>query len=795
MNVESLPLVGFDTETDRIKVGAIAAKIVCGQAASRFGIPNGKIETMLASVGDPEDRLLKLLTMVLSGEYRLTGQTLCYDLAVCAVNYPQFMPVVFELLSRGLCHDTSIREKLLNLTTTGDLNYLVMSNGAKTLIEYKLSSHVKKYLGRDRTAEKTENDSWRTNFAVLAPIPSSQWPEDAVKYALDDATDALEVTECQEVGRQNCINAIGVDPFLTESFQVMADFCLFLISCWGMATDAVEIKKIVDMLNVELAPERMKLLIETGILRPGAPARPNVKGHKAHVEGCKKKWVESGRTIECNCPIKMTNAIEPSVDTTKLRNYVEALAMSRKVHVQGCAGYVQTPAAVQTLGGSPLTPCSCPSSIKLRRTDSSQKFPEGQISVDGEFLESYAHLDPVLAEYKHRQDLQKLVTTEIPRLMVKDDNGEPIMGQVSPVVHPRFDVLKETGRTSSYADKLVPSINAQNVDPRARNGYVPRAGTLMFSCDLSYMELGTFAQTCINLFGFSHLADVINAGGDPHTWLGAQIALASDAPFQAYCSQQGVTDRTAVWQLFESYKTSPHEEHRTFFKHYRKLAKPTGLGYPGGLGAETFIAYAKGTFGVEIDLDTAKRLREIWKETVAEAVPYFEHINKNLLDPFNETPEFENPATGERSRMKLYRYQSPFGMYRAGCAYCAAANGLGLQTPSSEGAKLGLINVVRACYDPSLGSILGDDDKGPTTRPIAFIHDEILGEVRDDQYAHDRVMEVGEIMVKAMRIITPNVTPRFGAALMRRWNKDAEAVYDTNGRLIVWEPKKKEVAA
>lgn len=757
---EHLPLLGFDTETHRIAVGAVAPRMVCITAASRWSTPGGPIETALGARADGE-MMPRIISMVLSGENRSVAHNLAYDLAVIAANYPELFPVIFSILEQELGHDTCIREKLLNLTTSGDLSYMTNRDGSKSKIDYKLFELVKFYYGRDRSAEKNLNDAWRLNFSVLEPLPSSEWPEDARKYAIEDSVDALEVFEAQELRRQEIIQRIGVDPFVTESFHVFSDFCLFLTSCWGVRVDPENVQKIQAMLEAELSGDKLNLLISTGILRPGEPARPNALGHKQHVTGCKKKWVEQGRTIECQCPVKMNTAIEPSIDMGKLRGYVEDLAKR-----------------------NPL--------VKIKMTAPSTRFPEGQISTDAEWLESNAALDPVIGQLKHRQELQKLVTTEIPRMMVKDDKGEPIMGQPSTVVHPRYDVLKETGRTSSYGDKLVPSVAIQQIDPRVRECYIPRDGYLMFSVDLSYMELGTFAQTCINLFGFSKLGDVINAGGDPHTWLGAQIALSADPSFAAWVGQNNVQDRNEVWKLFETYKKSEHEAHREFFKHYRKLAKPTGLGYPGGLGAETFIAYAKATYGVEIDLATAEMLREVWRETVAEAVPYFDYINKQCVDPFNHPLEIRDPATGETSKMTLYRYTSPMGMYRAGCAYCAAANGLGLQTPSSEGAKLGHLNVTRACYDPSLGSILGDDDRGPTTRPLAFIHDEILGEVRADELAHDRVLEVGNIMVRAMRTITPNVTPRFGAALMRRWNKDAEAVYDSNNRLVVWEPKKKE---
>ena len=127
-------------------------------------------------------------------------------------------------------------------------------------------------------------------------------------------------------------------------------------------------------------------------------------------------------------------------------------------------------------------------------------------------------------------------------------------------------------------------------------------------------------------------------------------------------------------------------------------------------------------------------------------------------------------------------------MYRAGCDYCAAANGLGVQSPSAEGATTALINVIRSCYDWTLKSILSPDAHGPTVRPWGFIHDEFVGEVREDGFVLERMAEFKRQMTESMRIITPEVASKANAALMRRWSKEAAPVFDAAGRLTIWEP-------
>lgn len=70
-------------------------------------------------------------------------------------------------------------------------------------------------------------------------------------------------------------------------------------------------------------------------------------------------------------------------------------------------------------------------------------------------------------------------------------------------------------------------------------------------------------------------------------------------------------------------------------------------------------------------------------------------------------------------------------------------------------------------------------------RVFSFIHDEILMEVPEYK-AHDASFELSRIMVSTMREWVPDVLIVAEPALMRAWSKDAEAVYDGEGRLIPW---------
>jgi hypothetical protein len=730
--IDNATVIGTDTETFLIGKDAIFPKIVCLSAALRG--PASEWNLLLVSDGDSDfDAQIRNL---FSGENKEAIKVFCkapYDLQVIGKCCPRLIPAIFAQVAEGKVSDLILREKLLVLATNGDLEWRTLPDGSRAPRKYHLADMARDYLGKDLSKVKNDPDAWRLNYHLLSGMSVSKWPQDAIDYAVEDAKLNVEIYELQERRRQEIIAERDHDPFKVETFRMMVSYALSFLTDRGMAVDPVEKRLIEELLAEELAPEKMNLLIEKGILEPATPPRPAKRGVKAHRPDCADPKT-------CDCPPKMVAGKDEKVTATALKKYVEALAKDNP-------------------------------EVTLKYTEPTDKFPEGQLSVDAAWLEDHWHLDPLLEQFYDRQKLQKLVTTEIPRMNWKDAEGKSVTAEV---VHPCYDPLKATGRTSSYAQKLFPSFNCQNVDPRARGCYVPRPGHLLFSIDYSQMELGTAAQTCLSLFGKSVLADKINAKVDPHAYLGSQLAAKLDSDFRELLADAEIFEPDAVFGAFQDCKESgikiaTPDGPKDFYKHYRTFAKPTGLGYPGGLGPETFRKYAKATYGIVVDLETATVLRQTWRETFPEFVAYHKYINDSCADPFNDGK---------------YRYTSPGGMLRSGCDYCAAANGMALQTPSAEGALYGVWDTVRACFDPSwLGTLYGK------AWPICFIHDEIVGEVLDNAEAHDIVYSIADLMVNAMRLITPDVRAAAQPVLMRRWSKDAEPMFDSNKKLIPWEPK------
>jgi len=692
-----MKVVAFDTETHLIGPENIFPKMVCITLSQLDTETNATEGPFIASCHvDDFDALCDILDRIDKADM-IVGHNVAYDVGVLIRELPDFADLLYQKMAEGKVQCTRMNEKLMNLATTGS-PYGISTRSYISLADLSLT-----YLGIDISSTKTESDAWRTNYDALDGMPLSEWPANAVEYALGDADITMMVWHEQQKAAERISQKIGVPVLKVAAFRAAVDCALRQTTSNGIHVDAEEKAKLEQEYAAELDGPQVALLIETGILRPAESEQPYANNAKN----------PDGTT-------KMKAAKHASIDTKRLTKYVLEVCTRLKIE--------------------PLY------------TD------KGKVSIAEEWREEHAHKDPVLAAYDFRQKLQKMITTEIPRMNDAD-------GNTAKMVHVPFDSLKETGRCSSSADKLFPSINGQNVDPRARVCYVPRPDHLFLSLDYNQMELGTVAQVCLSVFDKSVLAETINEGIDVHSYTGSQLAFSMDTTFQQECVESNANLPMEVFEAFSKHK----ESDPGFHKHWRTFAKPTNLGYPGGLGPETFVRYAKTSYGVEVNLEQATEFRTLWKDTYPEFWQYFDWVGNDLNDPHN--PD-------------AYAYITPMGMYRANCTFCAAANGAGLQSPSAEGALAALWETVRRTICKETDSLLTG------CRVVNFIHDEIMLEVPilPNEDLHKIAKEVESIMVEAMRRITPDVTPRCEAAYMDRWYKEASPVYDENGHLTVWRP-------
>jgi len=726
-------VIAFDTETDLIGPKDIWPEMIC------ISYTNGLASALLGQ-GDKID--LKDACEELFNPRNstiLVGCKTSFDCGVIGKYYPELIPNIFRKYAREEIQDIKIREQLYNLATIGSTS---MDKGGPLL--YDLGTLAYKHMGYDLSTVKAGDNIWRFRYRELKGVAADHYPYDAYDYAVQDAELTWGVYDAQEEYKENFEHNL----YAVSGFRAAADYMLNWITNYGMLVDPAMRARIKQMIAEELHPNKLNLLIEQGILIPHRSAVPYVKQTELAVA-----WLEEwSKDFERD----FREAINKGLLTEEEIAYLESKNVDMKNPTK--------PVIKRKKFGERVVELTRKAGIfDWYLTDS------GQPSTKDDHLIEIAHLDPMIEQFVHRAKLQKIATTELPRMEAPE--GIPI--------RPNFKVLVNTGRTSSSAgvkkgqEPLYPGFNGQNVDPRVKPCYIPRKGNVFLSVDYSSLELVSFAKVQLDLFGTSVLAKLINAGVDPHAYLAATLAYTEEEEFQKYYENYLEKERIDDSYIhryiaFDAWK----EVNPKRFKHLRTLAKPIGLGYPGGLGADTMVAFAAGTYGVNMLPQQAKEYKQIWLDMFPETVDYFNHINYDCKD-INSGMDLE---AGDK-----YRYFSPLGMLRSKCSYTACCNGKALQTPSAEGALFAGFNVIRECEDSSQNSILYG------CFGVNFVHDEYILEIPEDEKMHERACRVQDIMVDSMTLLMEGVKVKTEATLMRRWDKAAEPTYDENNRLIITE--------
>lgn len=388
-----------------------------------------------------------------------------------------------------------------------------------------------------------------------------------------------------------------------------------------------------------------------------------------------------------------------------------------------------------------------------------------------------------------------------------------------PCVHPSFDPLMVSGRTSSFGE-----LNAQNLprDDRVRSCFIASPGHVLIDADYATVEMATLAQSVQSQFGLtSAMAAKINAGQDLHTLVAARVT---------------------------------GEARNEVTRDERQKAKPINFGKPGGMGNAGLQRYAKSSYGVDLSDEEVEALTKSWFQLFPEMEQFLQregNLGESIAQFFGLTPRsfFEEtgsrwildrpdnfgreempsailgwmfrkvlrdaePRTGngdkydadligycwEHARSQLERLGKSIaedvclrrpslklawevlrivdrqscvtltGRLRANASYCARHNTL-FQGLAADGAKLALWRLWRAGY-----------------RIVNFVHDEVLIEVPEDSDLGNHAATIRRLMIEGMQEVVPDVRIEVECAASRRWYKAAAAVRDADGHLRLWEP-------
>lgn len=243
--------VAFDTETALIRVGSLAPPLTCVSYAY------ARNDTGLCWVGRPScyETVREWLT---DESLLLVGLNTAFDCAVLAAEWPDLLPLICKAYERDRITDIGLRQKLIDIAKGQFRGYTdaqaawEKQKGAFKKHEYSLAALAERYLKKIR-----DKDTHRLGFGELRGIPPEEWPKGATEYAIEDATDTIEIFQMQKVDAR---------AYQDQFRQARAAFGLHLISCWGIRTDEQQITKLEKTAEAEFHRAR-SLCQENGLVR------------------------------------------------------------------------------------------------------------------------------------------------------------------------------------------------------------------------------------------------------------------------------------------------------------------------------------------------------------------------------------------------------------------------------------------------------------------------------------------------------------------------------------------------
>lgn len=221
--------VGFDVETDLIAPGRQAPELVCLSWAMReFGNRGRVLKGLLA----PDKAAEWFEARLRDPDCVLVAHTAVYDIGVMVERCPHLLPLVFQAYEDN---------RIICVKVHATLDYIGRSNWTPKV--FNLAFLEKKWLGRDRSAQKHGADAWRFFYRELRGVPLNLWPAAAVDYAIADAEGALLVQEAIRDAQKTYPAKRGENwPDLHN--QCRADWVLHLMSAWGVTTDPVLVPRV-----------------------------------------------------------------------------------------------------------------------------------------------------------------------------------------------------------------------------------------------------------------------------------------------------------------------------------------------------------------------------------------------------------------------------------------------------------------------------------------------------------------------------------------------------------------------
>lgn len=821
-------VVGYDTETHRIRPACNAPPVVCVQACEAFLTPDGP-RLGAGQVWLADEGIWNLTRWLADPDVLLVGAETAYDvLAPVTTVDTRLRPRARELgldprepgadlLTRFVAAydadrvtDIIVREKLRDLAR-GCYRYERNEHGVTVDVnKYNLASIAKKHSGieipeEDKRCRVCNNTGcpacpWRVRYSELERVPLHLWPREALEYARTDAV----ATVGSWVGQwrpsvhvaRNYPGATMADVLAQEFEESRAALWLKAMSCYGLRTDPEAIKLFADY--VEQRYEAIADdLHENGLLR---------RSYKRNMSAIRDYVIKHGLANHFTRPdvaggppafslasacYRDAIAVAPAPIGAVLRDLSEASYASEILLEAGLTEKKETrdtkqaaELIVEAFEGKPPVAPSCQCEKKgTKQQCKKNECPEGNVALDkdtcAEAAQRYLGMAAREPDQKRRERFEaraELIESyaDLSQLSKQLSTDIPILlgGAVAPI-HTRYETIQETERTGSS------NPNVQN-QPRGGEVRCPRcrgksrAPLVCDACGGAGKITPPGARECFVPRQGWVLIDADYEMGELFTlaqtcyWLLGHSSL-GDALKAGLDPHLIVAAQIAKIPYTEALRMLKHgtDAEKKYIKNLRNCGKAVNFGRPGGLSAKTMKSYGYKSYSVSKSVEEWQEIIDTWNTTWTEMPEYFRMVNS--LESYPRSGSFN------------VRYPGIPG-FRAGSRYCSACNTFYQRFLAKVAKRAGWL-IFKACYTERASVLYG-------SRPVLFVHDQFFAETPDNENASHAAGELARLMNKAAGDLMPDCPTRTEPILTRRWSKAAEERRDENGKLIAWEDKR-----
>lgn len=717
--------------------------------------------------------------------------------------------------------------------------------GAPLKGRYSLDQCVQNNLGRTNAKE---NDTYRLRYGEFDGVPLDQLPPEAQQYPVDDALNTHQTSLAQAGAvpkispfhnwgpKGTCTDCgatgMGQPCWVKRPHQNMHDlaaqtataFWSHMGASWGFKID----QKYVDIIEDHVTKTRtdgLKPYIEAGLIREnGTEDRSELKRKVALAYG------SSGECETCKGTGKVPSPANPKSKIICFR-----LSEDGVTKIKTCDG-----TGLQLSGDVPRSEKDGIGYGRSYLIESGDEFLMNYAEVleDQKTLSVYV---PFLRTGRICTECGNHGTEKFPH---SEGCSQPGWKDIPLTLRP--NPILDTGRMSyDGAVMLLPRKPGYIHGPTGR--YIPslrecfraRDGYGYSSEDFKSGEMFTHAQSCIWLLGHSDLAKALLNDVDPHGAIAATVlgvsyeewfrrrkeplfkaARQAAKPF-SFGKPTGMSSIKLVISNRAQGPDTPSEMGPTWiddgtntgnkirgYKGTRFCILMTGSKTCGDVKVTSWKRRDQIPPTCKACLECADHLGKVWLRQWWENQPYYDlnekivnegmTVNDKMIDLWPWLKDVF-PVGYQTDPGQVINHWS--GRIRGGMDFTTTCNGW-FQNLLADIAKLAYRLVARECYDASIkvptmmfpnslpSAYAGNQSPLLGSRPIAPFHDEIFLEHPLVNLV-DGATRTSEVMRDVFRWVCPDVKDKVGAdpTTMARWWKNAEPVYDSEGRLQMWKPK------